>query len=668
MRDSPLWLDEHVRRRVVSIHNWTSKVASLFQGSSGSHKINVFPLSLAPNRTPLEFWSSFYALGCVVAYAKAHRDGELPQRFDFGRITPTHAKDTSALVKSLPKQPAVYLLSSYVWNHPVNCEVSKAIKERSPGSLVVAGGPHIPRDPEACEQYFADHPYVDIAVRHEGEVTLAEILRRVGETSGDRRQLAATDFDGVEGLTFRRGNALVRTADRARTLDPSIYPSPYTTGEFDHWVDDKFYVPLETNRGCPYGCTFCDWGAATLAKIARLSMDRVLGEIEFAARHRIQLLGICDANFGILPRDVEIAQFIVQMKEKYGFPREVGYTNAKTASPRLTEIIKIMCDAGLISSGQISMQTTDEQILENVKRSNIKMSEYRKMIAFFHKEGIPAVSDLMLGLPGQTFETCKKDLQFCFDHKVTPMLFATSVMPNAPMADAAYREKYKIVVGADGFVESTYSFSRDDYGRMFDLGLAYKLFVKLGLLKYLLYYVQLEHGVKALDVLERWLVLTSEEPEKYPISTRIRRQLIDRDRGQGLKDWILVFWSDEQAQFLFDSLEEFHEEIILLFEQEFGVVLDSTAARAVMRVNREIMPKKRRPMPTRIELDHDVAAYFATLSQATSIETVPEEHLPLAQRGPGVLDLKPQPTVESYVFHDMVSLVGKLEMASNVRI
>ena len=221
------------------------------------------------------------------------------------------------------------------------------------------------------------------------------------------------------------------------------------------------------------------------------------------------------------------------MKEKYGYPLEVAYTNAKTASPRLTEIVKVLSDAGLIASGQISMQTTDEQILKNVERANIKMSEYRKMITFFHKEDIPAVSDIMLGLPGQTFETCKKDLQFCFDHKVTAMLFATSVMPNAPMADEAYQRKFQIVVGDDGFVESTYSFTREEYGRMFDLWLAYKLFVKLGLLKYLLYYVQIEHGVQAMDFMERWLDLSETAPDRYPISGRIRRELIDRDRGRG---------------------------------------------------------------------------------------------------------------------------------------
>ena len=646
---------------------WTSAFASAL-GRAGSNKIGVYPVSLGANREPMEFWSSFYALGCLTAYAKVHRDGELLDRFAFGRITPVQGRDVPALVDGFPKQPGIFLLSHYVWNHQVNCDFAERIKRRAPGSLVIVGGPHIPRDAAACEKYFAAHPYVDAAVRHEGEVTLADLLGTIAKSGVEPSDLARADLSAVEGLTVRQNGRLVRTPDRARTMDLGIYPSPYTTGEFDHWVDGKFYLPVETNRGCPYGCTFCDWGAATLAKIARLSDERVFGEVEFAAKHQFQTLGFCDANFGILPRDLDIARFIVSMKEKYGYPLEVGYTNAKTASPRLTEIVKVLSDAGLIASGQISMQTTDEQILKNVERANIKMSEYRKMITFFHKEDIPAVSDIMLGLPGQTFETCKKDLQFCFDHKVTAMLFATSVMPNAPMADAAYQRKFQIVVGEDGFVESTYSFTREEYGRMFDLGLAYKLFVKLGLLKYLLYYVQIEHGVQAMDFMERWLDLSETAPDRYPISGRIRRELIDRDRGTGLKDWFLVFWSDEQGQFLFDAMEDFQAEIRDFFAQEYGVNLDGSDAQAVLAANREIMPRKGRPLPARVTLDHDVAGYFAGLRQIASVDTLPEDYVPLKQRAPGHLDLRQHEPITTYAFHDMVSLVGKLEMPSNVRI
>jgi radical SAM superfamily enzyme YgiQ (UPF0313 family) len=646
---------------------WTASVTSALRTFlPSSRKIPVYPVSLG-SRQPLALWSGYYALGCLTAYAKVHEGGVLAERFEFGRVSPAYAERVNALAERHGVRPGVHLLSCYVWNHDVNAAYARALKQRSPSSLVVVGGPHVPRDPAALQDFMDRHPYVDVAVRHEGEVTLAEILRAIQRDDVEPRDLVRADLGGVEGLTFRRRGELVRTGDRARTMDLSGFPSPYTTGEFDEWIDGALYVPLETNRGCPYGCAFCDWGAATLSKLGRMSIERVFAEIEFAAQHRAENIGICDANFGILPRDVEIAQHIVKMHDQYGYPREVGYTNAKTATPRLTEIVKLLAGSGLIQGGQISMQTTDEGILDNVKRSNIRMSEYRKMIAFFHGEGIPAVSDIMLGLPGQTFETCKKDLQFCFDHKVIAMVFATSVMPNAPMADAEYRKKFAIEVGADGYVEATYSFTREEYRRMFDLCLAYKLFVKHGVLKYLMYFMQIEHGVPAI-FLERWLERTQQSPDLYPISNRILIQLIERDRQGGLRDWLSLAWTDDQAGFLFEAMEEFQAEILEFFAREHGVRAQGSDLDAVLAANREIMPKKGRSFPRRVPLPHDVADYFTGIRKLPSLNPLPESHQPLKARGPGFLDLAEQAATTTYGFVDLISLVGRLELASNLRV
>src|SRR5206468_7483713 len=209
------------------------------------------------------------------------------------------------------------------------------------------------------------------------------------------------------------------------------------------------------------------------------------------------------------------------------------------------------------------------------------------------------------------------------------MICATSVMPNAPMADEDYRRKFQIVVGDDGLVESTYSFTREEYSRMFDLCLAYKLFVKLGLLKYLMYYVQIEHGVPAMDFVARWLIESAERPDLYPISARIRRDLLERSRRGGMKDWLLIVWSDEQAQFLFDSMDAFYAEIVDFFEREHGVRLDGPDAMAVLIANREVMPKKSRELPARVPVAHDVAGYFAALRTLPSLDTLPADHVPL---------------------------------------
>jgi radical SAM superfamily enzyme YgiQ (UPF0313 family) len=633
-------------------------------------KIQVHPMAIGPDHEQAEIFTGFYALGCLVAYAKTHQAGELGERFDFSPITPVHARDIPDLLDRLPDDPGIFLLSNYVWNHDANIECARTIKDRWPGALTIVGGPHVPRMPGACDVFFARHPYIDVAVRHEGEITLADVLAAVQRSGVDPADMRSVDLSAIPGLTFRLNQDLVRTPDRERHLDLSMYPSPYIAGEFDHWIDGQAYMPVESNRGCPYGCTFCDWGAATLAKVARMSMERVLGDIEFAARHHVRVIGFCDANFGILPRDVDIVRHIIDVKSRYGYPSEVGYTNAKIAAPRLTELIKLMHDGGLSLTAQISMQTTDQQVLDNVQRSNIKLSEYRKMIAFFHKESIPTVSDMMVGLPGQTLETCKRDLQFCFDHKVVATIFATSVMPNAPMADPAYQAAFKIVVGEDGFVESTYSFTREDYARMFDLCLAYKLFIKLGLLKYLLYFVQVEHGLKAMDFIANWMKVTAERPDVYPVSSRVRRDLIDRDYRGRMKDWLMLVWGDAQAAFLFDSFELFQREILDMLDREHGVRLAGSDVEAVLAANRAVMPEKARPLPARVPLAHDVAGYFSELRTLACLDELPTPHVPLGRRAPGCLELSSEGARVSYQHADLggVDLLGHWELVSDLRI
>ena len=65
----------------------------------------------------------------------------------------------------------------------------------------------------------------------------------------------------------------------------------------------------ETNRGCPFQCTFCDWGSATASKVSRFEMDRLEREIKWMAEKKIKYIFVCDANFGIQKRDIEIAKY-----------------------------------------------------------------------------------------------------------------------------------------------------------------------------------------------------------------------------------------------------------------------------------------------------------------------------------------------------------------------
>ena len=108
------------------------------------------------------------------------------------------------------------------------------------------------------------------------------------------------------------------------------------------------------------------------------------------------------------------------------------------------EIIKIFTAGGIISQGIISIQTTDDNTLEVINRKNIKTEKYDELTKVFYDLKLPLSTDLMMGLPGITVEAFNKDLQRYIDMDVSIKAYPTQLLPNSPMADPAYIEKYKI--------------------------------------------------------------------------------------------------------------------------------------------------------------------------------------------------------------------------------
>jgi hypothetical protein len=187
----------------------------------------------------------------------------------------------------------------------------------------------------------------------------------------------------------------------------NILPSPYLTGVFDAFTAVREDAMVETNRGCPYGCTFCDWGSATLSKIRKFDLERVLEELEWLARHGFQRIGLCDANFGIFERDLTIARHVARLREEHGVPRTLAINYAKNNQSRLEPIVQTLSEASIFSFGVLSTQSMDAQTLSTIRRSNIKPERYDELAFAMRKAGLPLFAELMVLLPGQTLKSFK---------------------------------------------------------------------------------------------------------------------------------------------------------------------------------------------------------------------------------------------------------------------
>ncbi|MCO4762969.1 MAG: radical SAM protein [Myxococcales bacterium] len=334
----------------------------------------------------------------------------------------------------------VVALSVYCWNERYSLAVAARIKEENPSCLVVLGGPSAPRDSEDIAAFFTAHAAVDMLVLGEGEVTFGAILHSI-VAGGDASTVAGTATRGLGSRGVRYGET------RPRLTDFSVTASPYLDGTFDtllQTLPTPHAALCETNRGCPFACTFCDWGQATRSKVHELPLARIKDELDWIAARQIPYLYIVDANFGIRPRDIAITQEIAATHAQTGYPQYVYFHLTKNAQQRNLATVRTLLEAGIGCQVALSMQDFTPRVLEAVKRSNISRDKSLALRRTCNNEGIPTFNELLLGLPEQRYE------DFCNSviDALTPFpgdsfyLYLCRLLPNTELASSGDRQRY----------------------------------------------------------------------------------------------------------------------------------------------------------------------------------------------------------------------------------
>ena len=328
-----------------------------------------------------------YSVALLQAYVQEH--AERPDRYSFGipiihRLTPSTAAATIGDVDMVG-------FSMYVWNANRTLAVARELKATRPETLVVFGGPHVPDD---AEEFLTCAPVHRRRLPRRGR---ADVLR-------DRRAIPGAELGGRGECQLRRRlRRFVAVPRRPRIADLSVVPSPFLEGVFaplmEAYPGTAWRTVWETNRGCPFKCTFCDWGSAIAAKVHRFQLERIHAEAEWIAANGIDYLFIGDANFGILPRDVEIAEAVVAAAKRHGYPKKVLVQQTKNATDRAYLTMKTIAEGGLATEMNISIQTTTPEVLEAIKRQNISLETYAELQRRFVHDGIPTFVDMIVGLP-----------------------------------------------------------------------------------------------------------------------------------------------------------------------------------------------------------------------------------------------------------------------------
>lgn len=412
-----------------------------------------------------------YSIGTIAAYAWADeriKNEYCLKKFIFMR------DDVQTIVDSM-ENPYLVGLSCYVWSMEFNKELAQKIKEKYPECFIVMGGHSISPDAREMEAY----PYIDFLTHGEGEVPTKELLLALCE---------GTALENVRSLSFRK-NGEVITTEPAPVCDISDFPSPYLEGYFDEILKDtsiKYSVIWETNRGCPNRCAYCDWGVLK-AKVRMFPMERLKAEIEWMAKNKIEYIYCSDANFALFDRDEEITDLMIESKRKTGYPEKFKTNFTKNRDEFVFKLSCKMFDEGLGKSPTLSFQTMSPEALKNIGRTNMSLEHFKNLMQMYTNRGIMAYSELILGLPGETYDSFSEGIETLFEcgqHK-SVIVYPCELLPNSQLGSKASVEKYKIEVCRTEFrqhhsavdesavkeysdnIISTYSMNREDWKKSY---------------------------------------------------------------------------------------------------------------------------------------------------------------------------------------------------------
>ena len=360
-----------------------------------------------------------YAAGCLWSYAKQ----QIPE-CELGEIV--FKRESINKVLDRIKDPDVCAFSTYIWNEQYNLILAEEIKKRYPKCIIEFGGPQATRG-------LVDREYVDTVLLGEGEQAFVNLLNRI-----------------------KNGYPIPPVYERLQLKNLS-YASPYESGIFDDIVNQyseyNWAALVETTRGCPHHCTFCDWGT-WMNNIKKFDLDQVERDIDWMSTHRVGFLMLADANFGIFAeRDLKIAKML---RKAADHPDAIIDDLTVQYTKNATDVVFDISEAlGPYDRRGVSMsvQSMNGPTLRAIKRQNNKKNA--EFVKKARERNLNVYTELILGLPEETLESWKDGICQLLDCGQDSIdVWFCQVFGNTELN--SNRDKYGIkVVNAEDYVSFT---------------------------------------------------------------------------------------------------------------------------------------------------------------------------------------------------------------------
>ncbi|NLX92980.1 MAG: radical SAM protein [Clostridiales bacterium] len=456
-----------------------------------------------------------YAIGLLAAYA--WQDDIIKNNYKIGEFVFTR-DDIDDTIDTF-ENPYLVGFSNYVWNFEYNKVFAERLKKQYPECLIVFGGHNVPPDTSLLE----DCPYIDMLIHGEGEEAFKSLLLSLHKNES---------LADVLNISYRdEENQPVSTTKVQVSCPLDDYPSPYLSGLFDSLMEKNsqytFCAILETSRDCPFGCAFCDWGQLR-SKTRRFSKEQAMQEIEWFSKHKIAYIWGADPNFGMFDDDIEMAKSLIDAKQNTGYPLIFNVNYSKTKADNVFLINKLLNESKMSRGVPLSFQSFSPVVLKNICRENMNLKDFSGLIAKYNEAGVTTYSELIIGLPGETYESFCRGIGILFEagqHK-TVNIYSFELLCNSSLGSPESIEKYEFetvriplvrlhcapesedITEYSNVVISNNSMNRDMWKRSSLFYNSIQCFHNFGLLRCFAIYLYYEHGIKYEDFymqLQKWM-------------------------------------------------------------------------------------------------------------------------------------------------------------------
>lgn len=316
-------------------------------------------------------------------------------------------------------------------------EYARAIKKTT-GVPIIAGGPHI--------TFFREkvfHDCFDYFAIGQAESTFGCFLNTL-EKGGD--------VSDIPGLLIRKGDRNIFTGENPQVVALDEIPFParhlfksdlYSVGTLR---GRKKYTSIMTSRGCPFKCIFCSTSIYG-NRVRRRSISNVISEL----KHIINDLGIDHFYFldDTLTLDRKYILDLCDEVEKEGlkFTWEGG-TRANLVDE---ELIARMAKCGLIRIS-FGLESADTEVRGIIKKE-VPLESYVIANELTNKYRIETINSVMLGLPGDTYESIEKTISFVRNSRsIKHATFGISIpYPGSEMYEMALKGEHGLKLETQDF-------------------------------------------------------------------------------------------------------------------------------------------------------------------------------------------------------------------------